>query len=149
MGPWKVAELNLDLMFKMDALQSAIVIAYGRIFADGLRTVSRSKVPPDLRQTHDEIILLRNKRYAHHDSHPTINIATTVHDAGDRFIISQEMDFSVCIGAPQDWKPLFEWLRGHLHDRLRKQIARLEKKTGKKWDFPTSDPPDWLGIEGN
>lgn len=72
MGPWDANDLTIEVFLENDALHSALVAAYGRIFTKGLRRIARKKVPFELRPIHEALLVLRNKRYAHSDSHESI-----------------------------------------------------------------------------
>jgi hypothetical protein len=66
-------EATTEWMFETDMLTLAFVTTYVRLIHGGTGSgVSRSSLPAELRPVHDNIIELRNKRYAHNDRHDSI-----------------------------------------------------------------------------
>src|SRR6218665_3121659 len=134
--------IHEDIM-KMDALTTSIVISYGRLFGQGTGTTVLNKaiLPVELTPIHDAIIDLRNGRYAHHGDHETINTQINIEFNGSSFVITPSMQFVFCLGAPKEWKPLFEWLDAHMHETIHKQLDFLTRTTGIQWEFPDGPAP--------
>jgi len=58
-------EPTMDWALENDMLTMAFVTTYARLIEGGMGSgVSRKSIPSDLRAVHDDIIRLRNKRYA-------------------------------------------------------------------------------------
>ena len=144
MGPWSPEELNIELIMDIDSLHSAIVVAYGRIFTDGPRRVSKSKIPSDLRHIHHELYELRNKRYAHNDEHASIATHLDIDFDGEKVLLKTGYTLNMTLGAPASWEPLFEWLNQYLKTQIDKQLAALTVITGYKWEQPSGPPPSWV-----
>jgi hypothetical protein len=63
----------MDWALENDMLTLAFVTTYAHLIDGGIDSgVSRSALPPELRPVHDNIIELRNKRYAHNAGHDLI-----------------------------------------------------------------------------
>ncbi|OOY02864.1 hypothetical protein [Thioclava sp. F28-4] len=142
MGPWRQEDLSMELMFDIDTLQSALAVEYGRIFASGTNHISPSKVPSHLKETHDEIILLRNKRYAHYDEHPSIENLLEIQADGGKLTIHPKAIMGMHLGAPRHWEPLIKWLGEYLHDQTQRVTKRLSKDTGYEWTYAPWPAPD-------
>lgn len=140
MGPFRGDDLTLDLLFEIDTLHCALVIEYGRIFSSGMSKVSKSKVPEGLRDVHDEIMELRNKRYAHDDDHGSFETQLNFSPKGKRVEVLPEYKIGMRLGAPPHWEPLFEWVAKYLKSQFDKQLDRLSKATGYDWYRPEAPP---------
>ncbi|AGI68220.1 hypothetical protein OAN307_c26310 [Octadecabacter antarcticus 307] len=147
MGPWKPEDFTLEVLFEIDMHQSALVISYGRMFADGSRKISSKKIPAELQATHQEIMDLRNTRYAHNGDHETISVKTELEIDGKAVTVKDTLNSTMCLGAPQHWEPLIDWVGGYLVDQSRKERARLTEKTGLNWKGQDGPPPSWIGAE--
>lgn len=144
MGPWKTEDLTMDLIFEIDMMQSALVTEYARVFTTGVRQVSRKKVPKHLRPTHDAIIQLRNKRYAHDDSHPSVRNSGDIRIEGEKVIFEPGANLKMALGAPREWEELISWLGEYVYEQGQQQLKRLSEKTGYEWVMPHGAPPTWL-----
>lgn len=144
MGPWVAEDITMDFIFDNDALHSALVMAYGRIFTTGPRKIARKKVPIELRPIHDELIDLRNKRYAHNDRHESVETLLDFEFDGSTIILKTGLSLQIVFGAPEHWKQLFDWLNIYLHDQLESQLKRLSDETGYKWEQVRGPVPSWV-----
>lgn len=133
----------------MDAFTTSIIISYGRLFGDGegATKLKRENVPEIVRHVHDDIINLRHGRYAHHGKHETIETRLGIQTSGSSIFINPSINFLVCLGAPKEWAPLFQWLDGHMHEMLNKRLDLLTNKTGIKWEIQDGPPPHWIESE--
>lgn len=131
-------------MLEIDLLQGAIVTSYGSVFSDGPRKVARDKVPLELRETHDALIDLRNKRFAHHDHHESFQVEAELEVKACEVRVQTSGSLLMAFGAPEEWEVLFAWLDGYLLDQAQKQLRRLSDKTGYQWVMPSAPPPAWL-----
>lgn len=141
----KTSNPHEDIM-QMDAFTTSIVIAYGRLFGKGTGTISLNKsiAPEDLKQIHENIINLRHGRYAHHGEHKTIKKNINVKYTNSSFVVTQSIEYIICLGAPKEWEALFRWIDEYMHQTLQKQLDFLTKKTGIKWEVPSGPTPDWV-----
>ncbi|OAP35834.1 hypothetical protein AU381_16765 [Sinorhizobium glycinis] len=56
----------MEVVLEHEMLTTPFAITYARLIDGGLGSgVSRDVLPPDLRKAHDDLITLRNKRFAH------------------------------------------------------------------------------------
>ncbi len=144
MGPWKRSDLNMELILEIDMMHAALVVTYGRIFSGGARKVNPNKVPGHLRPIHDQIIELRNKRYAHNDEHKSIELKASFEEDGDKVILKPKISIQMALGAPAEWQELFDWLGDYLVNQSNKQLVRLSEISGREWSQPKGSPPDWI-----
>ncbi|MDV7141478.1 hypothetical protein R3X27_02160 [Tropicimonas sp. TH_r6] len=146
MGPWSADDITMELLFEIEAMTTALVISYGRLFAssDGTTRISRSKIPMELRSHHDDIMELRNKRYAHHDSHHSVASMGDITFQDGRFHFAGSMRVGMHFGAPREWEPLVTWLGEYLVEQQNRQLRRLSELTGHEWTSPMGPPPAWL-----
>ena len=147
LGPWKPSDFSMEMILEIDMMHSALVVTYGRIFADGARKVSRDKVPTHLRQIHDQIMELRNQRYAHNDAHASIDLGARFEEDGETIEFHPSINMQMTLGAPAEWQELFDWLGEYLVEQSGKQLDRLSELTGKQWVQPKGPPPDWIADE--
>lgn len=62
-----------EWLLEHEMLTSAFVVTYARLAKGGNGSgISKGKLPANLRTTHEEILDLRNRRYAHDGSHESI-----------------------------------------------------------------------------
>ena len=94
-------ELTMDFMLEVETLTSALVTAYGRLFAetDGTTKLRPDQVPDELKDTHRELIDLRNKRHAHHGAHHSVETEMRYSVYDDRVDVKISMNMVMCLGA--------------------------------------------------
>jgi len=138
-------EATTEWMLENDMLTLAFVTTYVRLVDGGIGSgVSRGKLPAELRPVHDNIIRLRNKRYAHSDEHDSIKGRLDIGFDGGSFDINVEFEMDSYVGGAREWKSLVVFLDELMVSRLHKQLAKLTKKTGFTWSFPSGPPPKWV-----
>jgi hypothetical protein len=138
-------EATTEWVLENDMLTLAFVTTYARLIDGGIGSgVSRSALPAELRSVHDNIIDLRNKRYAHNVGHDSITGSLEIGFEGGKFDISVNFNIGFHVGGACEWGPLVEFLDGLMFDRLRTQLAKLKEKTGREWRFPNGSPPKWV-----
>lgn len=139
-------EATAEAVMEQEVLTTAFIVTYGRLFArsDGASRISRGNIPEHLRPVHDEIIQLRNKRYAHNDSHETVNSGIMIDFDGNGFRIQPQMSLGSHVGGRDEWEELITFIDAHMHETLTKILCRLKKKTGYEWTFPSGTAPDWV-----
>ena len=66
-----ITSVNEDWVMVKEAYFTTISVSYGRLFAQskGARVLKKTLIPNHLCGAHDEVIALRNERYAHHGDH--------------------------------------------------------------------------------
>ncbi|MCB2128822.1 MAG: hypothetical protein KDE03_07020 [Rhodobacteraceae bacterium] len=142
-------EATTEAVFEQEVLTTAFIVTYSRLFAgaEGATGIARSSIPRHLRPVHDEIIELRNKRYAHNSAHESVTSDIGVVFDGDGFRISPQMRFGFYVGGRDEWEELIRFIDAHMHERLMKILRRLKERTGYDWIFPIGPAPDWLGEQ--
>ncbi|MGJ1417536.1 MULTISPECIES: hypothetical protein [Sphingobacterium] len=135
-----------ESLLMLEGLTTSIVISYGRIFqsGNGATTLSRSIIPAELRKVHDYILLLRNKKYAHHEKHNSIEAKIELKYVDSTISVDANIQMVFCWGAPREWKPLFKWLDEYFYTNIHKQLDRLTNMTGVRWDIPNIEKPYWI-----
>ncbi|WP_144083775.1 hypothetical protein [Rhizobium leguminosarum] len=96
---------------------------------------------------HDNIIELRNKRYAHNAGHDSITGNLVIGFEGGKFDVSVNFTMGFHVGGALEWKPLVIFLDELMFRRLQVQLERLGVKTGREWTFPSGPPPKWLSPD--
>lgn len=144
-------EPTTEAVMEKEMLTTAFIVTYGRLFAkgDGATGVSRKSIPSHLKTVHDELIELRNKRYAHNASHRTVGSSIRVDLDDGGFHVQMQGNFGLYIGGKDEWEELVTFIDALMHERLTKIFDRLKKKTGYDWSFPTGPSPSWLDKCGN
>ncbi|TKA95820.1 hypothetical protein FAZ78_14855 [Cereibacter changlensis] len=143
-------EATPQALMEQEVLTAAFIVTYGRLFAngDGASGLSRGAIPRHLRPVHDEIVELRNKRYAHNGSHDTVSSGINLSFDGNGFRVSMQMSLGFYVGGKNEWKELITFIDAHMHERLTKILRRLKEKTGYEWTFPVGPAPNWVGDYG-
>jgi hypothetical protein len=141
-------EATTEWVLENDMLTLAFVTTYFRLIDGGLGSgVSRKALPAELRPVHDNIVELRHKRYAHNVGHDTISGNLVVGFEGGKFDLSVNFKMGFHVGGAIEWEPLVIFLDGLMISRLQKQLAKLRKKTGREWSFPSGPPPKWVSSD--
>lgn len=143
-------EATEEWMFENDMLTLAFVTTYARLVDGGIGSgVSRGALPPELRPVHDNIIELRNKRYAHNAGHASISGNLEIGFEGGKFDIKVQFEMGAHVGGALEWTPLVAFLDELMFRRLHTQLDRLKEKTGRDWTFPSGPPPKWVSSEAS
>lgn len=134
-----------DWFMENETLTTAFVVTYARLFASGSGGggISKGQMPAHLRGVHDDIIDIRNKRYAHNDGHKSIETGARIFvDEDERYQIELQLNVGFYMGGRNEWADLVTFLHAHLYGRIQKILKRLKEKTGREWVFPTGPEPD-------
>ncbi len=138
-------EATTEWYFDHEMLTAAFAVAYVRVVKGELGSgVSRKALPAELRQAHDAIIELRNKRYAHNAEHDSVEGMLEVQFGDGRFDVSAKMQMGFHVGGANEWGKLVVFLDELMSDRLGKILDRLKEKTGHEWAFANGPPPPWV-----
>ncbi|AQS89059.1 hypothetical protein AA101099_0503 [Neoasaia chiangmaiensis NBRC 101099] len=141
-------EATTEWVLENDMLTLAFVITYARLVQGGIGSgVSRKTLPAELRPVHDNIIELRNKRYAHSDEHESITRRLEVGFEEGKFDINVNVSMGFHVGGAREWKPLVALLDELMVSRLHTQLEKLKEKTGREWSFPSGPPPEWVRFD--
>jgi hypothetical protein len=134
---------DMDAVLELDMLTTAFVVAYARLHHGGNGSgFSRDVLPEKLRETHDQIIGMRNKRFAHNDDHHSVSNAMEIGFEGSRFLVKFNLTLGYYIGGATEWHELVKFLDAMTVARMEKVIARLKEKTGHDWVMPTGPAPN-------
>jgi len=132
---------TMEAILELDMLTTAFVVTYARLHEGGGGSgFARDVLPGPLRPIHDEILELRNKRFAHQAGHHSVTDAMEVDfdDEGFRLKLGIQLGFHV--GGRREWPELVNFIDAMLNERLEKLQARLAAKTGRPWAFPEGAP---------
>jgi hypothetical protein len=139
----------MDAILELEMLVTAFVVTYTRLLQGGVYSgFDRHELPKQFRPFHDEIVELRNQRFAHNDGHHTIDDAMEIGFEGDCFGVHMTQEFRVQIGGAPEWAEMVDFLGGLYADRMSRVIIRLNEKTGKEWALPTGPDPRDLDNGG-
>lgn len=141
------SDLTMEFLLYNEALTTALVVAYGRLFARTTNTtqLDARKIPDELRAAHEEIIRLRNERYAHHGGHESLSSSVSLEVDGEAILLTQRLEMGMVFGAAAHWAPLFAWMRAHLYERMQGELTYLTQKSGVTWRMSNGPAPSWAG----
>jgi hypothetical protein len=135
---------DMDAFMDLDILTTAFVVTYVRLHKgeNGSSGFSRDALPDELRGSHDQIIELRNKRFAHNDDHDSVSSAMEIEVHNDRFQIKFGLTLGYHIGGATEWHDLVRFLDAMIAEKLYYLVAKLKEKTGRDWVLATGPAPD-------
>lgn len=137
-----------EAFFEHEMLTAAFVVTYSRLFAsrNGGSGVSSKHIPAHLRDVHDDLIEIRNKRYAHDGDHGSIDTGLQIDFDNEECRVTLEMRLGFHWGGRNEWEELVTFLDAYMHERLQKMLRRLKDRTGREWKFPDGPRPEWIGT---
>jgi hypothetical protein len=136
-------DTNMDAIMELDMLTTAFVVAYVRLHQGGNGSgFKRDILPEKLRSVQDEIIDVRNKRFAHNDDYHSVSNALGVEFDGDRFFLKFNLTLGYHIGGATEWHEPVSFLDRFTVERMEKLLVRLKAKTGYDWVWPKGPAPD-------
>lgn len=111
---------DMDAFMDLDVLTTAFVVTYVRLHLgeNASSGFSRDALPEQLRGSHDQIIELRNKRFAHSDDHHSVSNAMEIEVRHDRFEIKFGLTLGYHIGGATEWHELVRFLDAMNRDGL-------------------------------
>lgn len=134
-------EPTMEAILELEMLVTAFVVTYTRLSQGGAFSgFEKGELPERFRPFHDQIIELRNQRFAHNDGHHSIQDAMEIGFTDDRFEVHAFQSIRVQIGGAPEWADMVDFLDERYADRMNKVVARLNDKTGKVWALPGPDP---------
>ncbi|MDJ0276001.1 hypothetical protein QLH51_04175 [Sphingomonas sp. 2R-10] len=140
---------DMAAILELDMLTTAFLATYARLHTGGGGSgFARDALPAPLRAAHDEIIDLRNKRYAHVDEHHSVNDEMEIVEEDGRFVVRLGTRLGVYIGGSNDWPKLVDALDGIFADRGAKIIARLKARTRRDWTIAQRNLPEKPDSDG-
>ena len=136
-------EADMDAILDLDVLTTAFVVTYTRLHQGGNGSgFSRDILPEKLRIIHDHIIELRNKRFAHNDSHHSVSNAMEIGFEDNRFEVKFGLTLGFHIGGATEWRELVDFLDAFTVERMERLFARLKERTSRDWAMPIGPAPD-------
>ncbi|MFY0595789.1 MAG: hypothetical protein JXQ85_05115 [Cognatishimia sp.] len=122
---------------EVDCWTSVVAVGYGRVFteAEGAFKMSRSKVPAQYRNTHDDVMSLRHEIYAHTGNHDEYRTRLVLEVTPHSVQIEPQYQRDIVLGARAGWKQLLEWLDGAIQDQITKQLMHLNTTTDREWSI--------------
>jgi hypothetical protein len=134
---------DMDAIMELDMLTTAFVVAYARLHHGGDGSgFARDILPEHLRGVHDQILDIRNKRFAHNDDHHSVTNDLGVEFDGSRFFLKFNRMLGCHIGGATEWHELVGFLHRYTVERVEKVLARLKQKTGYEWMMPIGPAPE-------
>jgi hypothetical protein len=134
---------TMEAILENEMLVTAFVVTYVRLHQGGVGSgFARGALPEHLRKFHDEIIELRNKRFAHNAGHHTVNEAMEIGFEGGRFDIKLGSELRIQVGGANEWQELVDFIDGLIADRFDKTVTKLAEKTGFEWSLPKGPSPE-------
>jgi len=103
---------------------------------------SRDSIPENLRTIHDQVVNLRNKRFAHSDEHDSVSNALEIAFEDNRFEIKFGLSLGYHIGGAKEWPDLVKSVEALYSERIDKLLARLKQKTGHDWALQSGPAPE-------
>lgn len=136
--------MTADAILDLDILTTAFVITYIRLHhgENGSSGFSRNDLPEKFREIHDQILELRNKRFAHHGEHHSVSHAMKIEVENDRFEIKFSLNLGYYIGGAKEWHELVVYLEEMIVDKLKDLTTKLKQKTGREWAVFTDITPE-------
>lgn len=129
--------VSMGYILELDMLTTAFVVTYVRVLRGGGGvSFDRKDLPEHLRAIHDEIVDLRNKRFAHDDAdHHSVTNVMEINSAGDGFEIHSGLSKMYQFGGSPLWKDLVEAIEGIYIEKAEKLVTAMTVKTGRTWTF--------------
>lgn len=134
---------EMEAFLELEMLTTAFVVTYVRLHLGGASSgFTRDELPANLQEAHDQIIDMRNKRFAHSDDHHSITDAMEIGFQDGCFDINPSIVMGFYIGGANEWHELVDFLDGLYADRMDKLMKKLTAKTGHEWSWPKGPDPD-------
>lgn len=133
---------DMDAILELEMLTTAFVVTYARLHQGGNGSgFSRDALPEQLRLAHDQIIDLRNKRFAHNGDHHSVADAMEIGFENGRFEIQLNRNLQFHVGGANEWHELVAFLEPMIVERLGRLVERLKDKTGRDWVTASGPQP--------
>jgi hypothetical protein len=142
-------EPTMEAVLENELLITAFAVTYARLQEGGVGSgFARGALPHHLRRFHDEIIELRNKRFAHNAGHHTVNEAMEIGFQDGRFEVHLGSNLRVQLGGAREWRELVDFIDGLIADRMDRVLGKLGEKTGHEWSMPKAPLAEQPLIKG-
>ena len=134
---------TLEAVLEHEMLTTAFVVTYSRLHKGGVGSgFDKGALPQDLRKFHDDIIELRNKRFAHNAGHHSIKDAMRIGFERGCFEVQPAYNIHFQVGGAPEWKLLVAFIDELLAKRIDKVMANLAAKTGRDWTLAKGAMPE-------
>lgn len=134
---------TMESVLENEMLVTAFVVTYARLREGGVGSgFARGSLPEHLRRIDEDIIDLRNKRFAHNAGHHTVNGAMEIGFHDGRFEVKLGAELRIQIGGAKEWQELVDIVDGLIADKIDKVITKLSEKTGFEWSLLKGLPPE-------
>lgn len=135
-------EPNIQNLLYLEILTTAFAVTYVRLHQGGAGSgFSRASLPQKLRASHDQILELRNKRFAHEKAHHTIENMMEVQLGNDGFSVHPKLSIGMYIGGANEWHEIVQHLNNCYYARIDGLLARLRETTGHDWKMAEGPEP--------
>lgn len=135
---------TMDAILELDMLTTAFVVTYVRLAQGGNGSgFQRDALPAALRKSHDQIVDLRNKRFAHSTDHHSVGNALDIAFEEGAFHPKITFNLGYHVGGATEWHALVEFLDQMYVERMEKIQGRLRSKTGWDWHFTKGPDPSF------
>ena len=133
---------DMTAFLELEMLTTAFVATYARLFTGGSGSgFARDALPKSLRAAHDEVIEMRNKRYAHVAEHHSVADEMEIYEESGQFFVKMGVRFGFYVGGSNEWTKLVDALDEMFADRGEKLVERLQARTGREWAFAQGASP--------
>lgn len=136
---------DMESILDLDMLTTAFVVTYVRLhLGGGSSGFDRNDLPEHLRERHDEILTMRNERFAHDDPETSlITDVTEIWYVEGVYELHSSLSLRYQFGGSPDWKDLIDAIEAILAARSEKLIRRMTAVSGAEWRMATG-PTDQL-----
>ncbi|WP_296173582.1 hypothetical protein [uncultured Brevundimonas sp.] len=133
---------EMETLLELDMLTTAFAVTYVRLSQGGKGSgFTHRDLPEGLRASHNEILELRNKRFAHDDAHHSVQNALAINIQDGRFAVELKLQLGFYVGGASAWHQLVDFLDAFYYGRLEAVFERLRRKTGREWLMPQGPGP--------
>jgi hypothetical protein len=136
---------DMESILDLDMLTTAFVVTYVRLhLGGGASGFERNELPEHLRAKHDEILTMRNERFAHDDPKCSlITDMTEIQYVDGVYELHSSLSLRYQFGGSPEWKELIEAIEVMLAARSEKLIEKMTVASGVEWRV--APPPNEVG----
>lgn len=126
---------DMESVLDLDMLTTAFVVTYVRLhLGGGASGFDRNELPEHLRETHDEILKMRNERFAHDDAdNDLITDMTEIQYVDGVYELHSSLSLRYQFGGAPEWKELVEAIEAILAERSEKLMRKMTAASGVEW----------------
>lgn len=136
-------EANIDSILELDMITTAFVVTYAKLQKGEIGSgFSRDALPSHLREAHDKILELRNKRFAHGTDHESFSDALEFSLIDGRFELNMKFSLGYYVGGQVEWHEIVRFLESLFFERMETLMRKLNQKSGHEWVWPQGPAPE-------